>query len=237
MTLWSFCSSSWTYVSTLAGNLGRGACELATSAAHAASRALVAYLALSALAVRPARAHGYLAKPEARNVQRNSGYCPGCLNGGGPSAVYAHGFPGKYGVCGDPWDGPRPHERGPYKIAGTYRSGGILDARVQLTANHEGRWSLRLCTKPDDVTQRCFDTILLRRADGKGPFTPVPGEAYVFNVRYRLPKVKCSRCVLQWTYETGNSCNPPGLSKPGLPSCSTSMDGERFWNCADIKIT
>lgn len=215
-------------------------CAARTSArmATAGARVLVAYLALSATAVRPARAHGYLAYPAARNVQRNTGYCPSCLNAGGTDAVFAKGLPGRWGVCGDPYDSSRPHEKGPFKIAGTYKSGGTLDAKVTLTANHEGRWSLRLCTDPTKVTQRCFDKILLRRADGRGPFTPVPGEAYDFRVRYRLPKVRCARCVLQWTYETGNSCNPPGIAAPKawLPSCAASTDGEQFWNCADIAI-
>lgn len=237
-----------TWPTTWSGMLGaavRKAVAVVACAVHAGARVvttgarvLVAYLALSATAVRPARGHGYLAGPAARNVQRNSGWCPGCLNAGGPKVVYAKGLPGRWGVCGDPWNVKRIHEQGPYKIAGTYKSGGTLDAKVTLTANHEGRWSLRLCTDPKGLTQACFDKILLRRADGKGPFTPVPGQSYDFRVAYRLPKVRCARCVLQWTYETGNSCNPPGIAapKPGLPSCAASTDGEQFWNCADIAI-
>ncbi len=205
------------------------------------AKCLVAYLAVSPIAspIQSVKAHGYLATPAARNVLRNSDYCPQCLNAGGPSVVYAHGQPGKWGACGDPWNGPRPHEKGPYKITGAYKSGGTVDARVVLTANHLGRWSLRLCTNPGDTSQRCFDKNLLRRADGKGPFVQVPGEAYDFKTKFVLPKVRCSRCVLQWTYETGNSCNPPGTQKPtaGLPSCDKSTRGERFWNCADISIS
>lgn len=153
--------------------------------------------------------------------------------------VYAHGQPGKWGVCGDPWNGPKVHEKGPYKIAGSYKSGGTMDARVVLTANHVGRWSLRLCTDPRDTSQRCFDRHVLRRADGKGPFVQVPGEAYDFKTKFVLPKVRCSRCVLQWVYETGNSCNPRGIQHPvrGLPDCDKSTHGERFWNCADISIS
>lgn len=203
-------------------------------ATYTAVKCLVAYLAVSFPTV---HAHGYLARPAARNVVRNSEYCMQCLNAGGPDVVYSNGLPGRWGVCGDPWNGPKPHEKGPYKITGSYKSGGTIDTHVVLTANHVGRWSLRLCTNPNDVSQRCFDRNILHRVDGKGPFTIVSGDAYDFKVAYRLPRVRCSRCVLQWTYETGNSCNPPGMHTPGLPSCAASTNGERFWNCADVSIS
>lgn len=208
--------------------------ERIISGAFGAMKCLVAYLAVASSAV---HGHGYLQRPAARNVVRNSDYCPHCLNAGGPKVIYANGLPGRWGVCGDPWNGPRPHEKGPYKITGRYKSGGTMDADVTLTANHGGRWSLRLCTNPNEVTQRCFDRNLLRRADGKGPFTIVPWDVSNFKVKYRLPKVRCSRCVLQWSYETGNSCSPPGMHVKGLPSCDKSTEGERFWNCADISIS
>lgn len=230
MTTWSFATLAALVV------------EKTLRAARTVARCLVAYLALTGGVVRRARAHGYLAHPAARNVQHNSDYCPSCLNAGGPAVVYSHGLPGRHGLCGDPWNRPKHHEAGgkyatPTKIAGIYDSGGTLEAKVILTANHGGRWSLRLCPTPERLTQRCFDRFLLRRADGKGPFTPVPGEASVFHARYKLPRgVKCKTCVLQWTYETGNSCNPRGMKRHGLPSCDHSTDGEQFWNCADISI-
>lgn len=217
------------------------------------AKVLVAYLAVVGGRVPRARAHGYLAQPRARNVQHNSDWCPHCLNGGGPWVVYAHGQPGKHGVCGDPWNAPKHHEPGgkyatPPKIAETYKPGQTFTARVKLTANHRGRWSLRLCPVPGNgspsaerrvLTQKCFDKYLLRRADGKGPFTPVPGGTSDFVVRYKLPKgLRCKRCVMQWTYETGNSCNPPGIRhpNPGLDRCDRSTNGEMFWNCADVRI-
>jgi hypothetical protein len=213
--------------------------------------ATAALALMAASAPRAVHAHGYLALPAARNVQHNSEYCPHCLNAGGPWQVYAQG-PGRprYGVCGDPYTGPRHHEAGgryatPPRIAGIYRSGGALVAKVVLTANHKGRWSLRLCPVPGDgsprnerLTQACFDKHLLWRADGRGPFTPVSSTKNVYVEAYLLPKgLTCRRCVLQWTYETGNSCTPPGLQNAaGLPSCAASANGEMFWNCADIRI-
>lgn len=208
----------------------------------AAAAAATACTLLAYAPVRGVSAHGFLALPRARNVQHNSDWCPGCLNGAR--------------VCGDPDEGrPGPHEAfgkyaSPPRIAARYPSGGTIAVRVRLTANHMGRWSLRLCPLPDPspagerraLTQRCLDRWLLRRADGGGPFTPVPGHLYDFHVRYRLPRgLTCRRCVLQWTYETGNSCRPPGL--PGaafagsnLETCGRWMRGERFVNCADISV-
>ena len=222
-------------------------------AVKTAAKALVAYLAVVGGRAPAVRAHGFLARPVARNVQHNSDWCPHCLNAGGPWLVYANGQPGRHGVCGDPWNGPKHHEAGgkyatPPRIAAVYREGQTFSARVKLTANHKGRWSLRLCPIPADgstgaekraLTQGCLDKHLLRRADGKGPFTPVPQSASDFVVRYRLPKgVRCKRCVMQWTYETGNSCDPPGMPglHTGMASCSASTNGEMFWNCADISI-
>lgn len=215
------------------------------------AKAVVAYLAVVGGHAPGAHAHGYLAQPAARNVQRNSDYCPHCLNGGGPWLVYASGRPGRHGLCGDPWNGPKHHEAGgkyatPPRVAAVYRAGQTFRARVKLTANHKGRWSLRLCPVPGGgsasaerraLTQKCLDAHLLRRADGKGPFTRVPENRSDFVVKYRLPRgLRCKRCVMQWTYETGNSCNPPGIRGSGLPSCAVSTNGERFWNCADVSI-
>ncbi len=201
----------------------------------------------------PANAHGYLAFPAARNVQRNSNYCMHCLNAGGPGVVFSRGLPGRHGVCGDPWNGRKDHEAGgrfasPRRTAATFAPGGIVKAKVILTANHLGRWSLRLCAAPEKggasaerrvVTQRCFDRTVLRRADGRGPYTLVPSNKDKFTMAYRLPKkIRCKRCVLQWTYETGNSCTPRGMKpvSPGMPVCDRSVAGESFWNCADIAI-
>lgn len=207
---------------------------------RAGAKCLVALLAVSSAG---ARAHGFLAQPAARNVQHDSNYCAACLNAGGPATVFAQGLPGRHGVCGDAWNAPKDHEAGgkyatPTRLAGTYLAGGTLKARVTLTANHGGRWSLRLCPAATRATQRCFDAMLLRRADGRGAYTPVPTDASDFSVTYALPRgVRCRHCVLQWTYETGNSCTPPGMTPVrGLPSCAASTAGEQFWNCADIRI-
>ena len=203
---------------------------------------------------RPAGAHGYLADPAARNVQRNSDSCPACLNAGGS---WVSGASRRFGMCGDPWNGAKRHEAfgklaHPPRIARRYREGQVMSVRVDLTANHMGRWSLRLCPLPGSATpsverrylsQRCFDRHLLRRADGSGPYTYVPSSASRFRVTYRLPRgVSCRRCVLQWLYETGNSCSPRGIparyTGHMLGTCGSrnAPAGEVFVNCADVQI-
>jgi hypothetical protein len=127
----------------------------------------------------------------------------------------------------------------------------VIKARVELTANHLGRWSLRLCplsdpsqrTERKELSQRCFNRHVLRRADRNGLFTYVPGGATVMTARYKLPKgVRCDRCVLQWMYETANSCAPRGIPKQyagiNLQTCGTRSAPfqELFINCADIKV-
>ena len=228
---------------TLTNTLTRTAEAVKTAVAKVTvtgiTKCTVAILALSILP--SVSAHGYLAQPAARNVQRNSNYCPACLNAGGPWTMFARGRPARYGVCGDPWNGPKDHERGgkfarPVRIAGRYRAGQTFVARVVLTANHWGRWSLRLCTDPTKaVYGRSCAWRLLRRTDGKTHTTVTKGMRYA--VRYRLPNVRCRNCVIQWVYETGNSCNPPGQRRPGLEPCNRSPNGELFINCADVTIT
>lgn len=184
--------------------------------------------------------HGYLAHPAARNVQRNSNYCPHCLNG--PE------------VCGDP-RGRHDHEAfGRFasspRIARTYASGGLLRARVVITANHRGRWSLGLCALKDSSLQteratlsrsKCFKKLKL--ANGGGTYVYLSSSASASSATFKLPRgVRCSRCLLRWHYETGNSCTPRGTPRqyanPGLETCGTRRAPamETFTNCADIRI-
>lgn len=213
-----------------------------------------ALIGMLAMGAGGAVGHGYLARPAARNVVHNSNYCPHCLNAAGPWKVFGgSGRPAKYGVCGDAFDEPKDHESGG-KYGSTnptvFRRFDAFVAKVTLTANHRGRWSLRLCRRRPDAqhtpeTQRCFDAHVLRRVDGSGPYTYVLPGVDVYEVHYRLPRrVVCEHCVLQWFYETGNSCTPEGtprgFANPGLGVCfapGTWAYPEQFWNCADVKIT
>jgi len=74
----------------------------------------------------------------------------------------------------------------------------------------------------------------------------------LFKTKWWLPEgVKCEHCVLQWYWQTANSCNPTGLvaflqaigkadwiNSSGMGVCGSTSDWypEEFWNCADIAV-
>lgn len=221
------------------------------------SRALAAVVV--AAQVLGAACHGFLAEPKARNVVHNSNYCPHCLAAGGPGVTYAGGrtWPNsKHGVCGDPAAGPLDHEAGgkfaTKKITGTYKRGQVVTLRVKLTAPHGGRFSFGVCPVPDGasaaaerkaVTQKCLNSNRLTNTENGTPYWWLGKKgAGEYTMTFRLPAaLVCKRCVLQWHYETGNSCTIPGTPagqamSPNMVSCKGSAVMEEFWNCADISI-
>ena len=223
--------------------------------------------ALLLAAAPAAMGHGFLAKPAARNVVMNSDYCPQCLAAGGPGTVYPSG---NHGLCGDPYAMPEPrkHEPGGQyyndgRSQATYTEGDVVEFDVKLTAYHKGDFRFRVCriegTTPEDersqLSEQCFDEHKLEQADVAGAQSPGTDRYFIgptsdswnYNIKYQLPDgLSCdgiaSRCVLQWHYVTGNSCDPPATpSKYGsgqLPVCSSGEGAvpEEFWNCADITI-
>jgi hypothetical protein len=196
--------------------------------------------ALAALAA-TAAAHGYLAQPAARNVQHNSDWCMHCLNAGGAEFARAHG----HGLCGDPVTDapPRKHEFGgqfatPRRAAARLRPGEPFLARVVFTAWHGGRWSLRLC--PGDgraLGQACLDGHRLLTTPANDKFVDASRTSAKFRVPRAFPR---GPAVLQWTYETANSCVPAGYAggNAGLQMCAApgAPAGEAFWNCADVDV-
>jgi hypothetical protein len=203
-------------------------------------------LALACLLATGAAAHGYLAQPAARNVQHNSDWCPACLNAGGAEFARARG----HGLCGDPVTDapPRKHEFGgpfatPRRVAARLRRGETFLARVVFTAWHGGRWSLRLCPGAGaGLSQACLDAgHLSTTANAK--FVESPGGSPVTSARFRVPRgFPRGPAVLQWTYETANSCLPAGYAgagTTGLQTCAapSAPAGEGFWNCADVDVT
>lgn len=80
-------------------------------------------------------------------------------------------------------------------------------------------------------------------------------------MKYVLPKfLRCNHCVLHWSYNAANTCNPPGLAdyftgddKPKwgkckgqsgavggyaswAPTCGGDRFSEEYYNCADVRI-
>lgn len=186
-----------------------------------------------------ANAHGSLRDPPARNVLADSNNCPQCLNGGG--------------ICGDP-PGNHDHEAGGRfsrgRIGRVYKSGSTIKITLTFTANHMGRLGFKLCDLPDGhlsplkerslTSQRCFNRHILRRTDGK-VYSFIRGTEKSVTFAYRLPKgVNCSHCVLQWNWETGNSCCPKSTPRQycgsGVDVCYKYAKPEVWNNCADVKI-
>lgn len=204
--------------------------------------AACALLLKSACLLKGALAHGYMAVPAARNVIHQSNWCPQCLNAGGPWKTYGtdRTWPdARHGACGDPYDGERDHERGGKfatdVLAGTYVRGQTIRIRVTVMAAHKGRFSFGVC--PDGESQACFDAHpLVHAVDGSRYWWLGDRGVGDYDMDFRLPSdVTCRRCVLQWHYETGNSCGLPG-DRSTMVDCERSGAIEEFWNCADVRI-
>ncbi|CAB3239285.1 unnamed protein product [Arctia plantaginis] len=172
---------------------------------------------------------GYNVKPDFNDAGMNCG-----------GISHQHHFNGgKCGICGDPYDEPRPrkHELGGIYGAGIivahYQPGQVMSTNVNLTAAHRGFWELRICTEPYYQEQACFDNgYLLQLVGGGTKYYPLR-ESGSYNVAYRLPSdLTCEHCVLQWKYTSGNNAGkcPDGTRRLG---CGIQ---EEFYSCADIAI-
>ena len=149
---------------------------------------------------------------------------------------------GKCGVCGDPWNGIREHEAGGKYANGLivrkYEVGQVINATVELTANHKGFFEFRLCPTDNPfkkVTHQCLRKFPLVVADtGLTRFMVPTGNSYSkITVPLRLPAgVKCRACLFQWQYTAGNSW---GVSPDGR-QCVGCGNQEQFYGCADIAI-
>lgn len=230
---------------------------------HAAAR-LAALCAACALLATCVQGHAFLSVPCSRNKIHNSYYEPQSLSAGGPATVYANGatWPvGQHGVCGDRASAPSPrdHEAGgqfanPSAFGAVWEQGSQVTVQVQVTAFHKGGIKMRVCHVPagaDEasvVTQSCFDNgpelQPVGRPDGWWWF-PVGGTSGLYTIQYQLPAdLTChsgAKCVVQFWWVTGNSCQPPDESPPTSPQlsmCGTpgAAAPEEFWNCADVLI-
>lgn len=201
--------------------------------------------------------HGRLIDPPARstawrfgydtpvNYDDNQLYCGG-------KQVQWETNSGKCGICGDAWNGVREHESPngkytpiPLRITGNYASGSILEATVELTTSHLGYFTFRMCPDTSDkteVTQECLNNYLLKWTSKTGETKDKyhiqeegrMAKGYgIHKIPLRLPNnITCDRCVLQWTYTTGNSWGicPDGSNNRG---CGPQ---ETFRGCSDILI-
>mmetsp|Transcript_62963 Transcript_62963/g.109705 ORF Transcript_62963/g.109705 Transcript_62963/m.109705 type:complete len:434 (-) Transcript_62963:359-1660(-) len=244
--------------------------------------------------VKEALGHAYMSWPASRNFDDCSNFEPQSVNN--------HCNNCNTESCGTYRNINYAHVVHP--PTGTFTAGGVLEVETIVTAHHKGYMELRICTRPGDLTQDCFDEHLLSRDTQSAALDPAPvdeshpGRWYIpppavdwspdaisvpsanvcsrskAGTRYRwavrLPSdLECEHCVVQFFWVTANSCNPAGLPeyfskgstqtwitsqtggdasgwwKPLLSSCPSAVvdprtnnnGAEKFWNCADIKVT
>ncbi|KAF5281674.1 hypothetical protein FQR65_LT14604 [Abscondita terminalis] len=194
------------------------------------------------------RGHGRLIEPPSRASAWRYGFnTPHNYN---DHELFCGGFTvqqnngGRCGVCGDNWKSkiPRPHEYGGTYGQGVivrqYNVGSVVTLRVELTASHYGYFTFSVCPDYKNASQECLDQHVLQNA------RPQPGFVYndirfypregskVYEMKYRLPDMQCSHCLLQWRYIAGNNWGrcPNGTEQVG---CGPQ---EEFRACADITI-
>ncbi|XP_052820506.1 uncharacterized protein LOC128246356 [Mya arenaria] len=209
---------------------------------------VVTWLLVHVLWAGSARGHGRLIDPPSRssmwrygfktppNYDDNQMYC------GGVQVQYEQNG-GRCGICGDPWNGPRPTEPpGKYAngiVVRKYKPGDTITVVVELTANHKGWMEFKLCPNdfPEEtVTQECLDKYVLPLADTRTTRYIVPNQNGYQKLRFKvvLPShIRCRACVLQWKYNAGNSWGTDAKTGRGCIGCGNQ---EQFYGCADIAI-
>lgn len=90
-------------------------------------------------------------------------------------------------------------------IFSRYKSGGVMDVQVLITANHNGFFTFNLCNLDSykKESEECFENIALNQTNGE-PKYYIDDQVRIFDVKLQLPeKFVCQHCVLQWTWITG----------------------------------
>ncbi|KAK6184664.1 hypothetical protein SNE40_007093 [Patella caerulea] len=170
----------------------------------------------------------------ARNIQ------DGDLNCGGFERQWIQND-GCCGVCGDPCDGVRENEfGGRYAqniIASKYFQGATIPVTIVRTNQQSlGYFEFRICEPPENqaVTQECLNRNLLQiqESDFATQFYPGSG-GQTFQLNVKLPPdLFCTRCILQFKYNTGYR-SPEASSGCDCLGCGQQ---EQFFNCADVSI-
>jgi Lytic polysaccharide mono-oxygenase, cellulose-degrading len=146
---------------------------------------------------------------------------------------------GKCGICGDPYQmaPPRNHELGGKYgqgvIVANYTSGSVMQVSVKITANHRGYFQFDLCNVDvERESDECFGRNKLLTFDGKDKYE-ISTASGMYYVNLQLPAgLRCSHCVLRWTYVCGNNWGFCG-DGTGKLGCGPQ---EHFRACSDIKI-
>jgi Lytic polysaccharide mono-oxygenase, cellulose-degrading len=146
---------------------------------------------------------------------------------------------GKCGLCGDNFSDamPRTHELGGKfgvgVITKTYTQGATIPVTVKITANQKGYFYFKICNLDVEAeSEACFERYKVPTTVGiNWPLTSAAAQDYL--VYLQLPSnLNCNRCVLQWTYVTGNNWGFCG-DGTGRLGCGPQ---EHFRTCSDIRI-
>ena len=151
---------------------------------------------------------------------------------------------GKCGLCGDAFNAEvKEHEAPGGKFAtGTivreYTMGQTIDVSVEVTANHRGSFTFRLCRAPSadqDPSQECLDQHLLTTgSNGEQEWVLNSDSTKMYDLQVDLPQdYECQQCVLQWTWRAANNW---GMCEDGSGAIGCGRQ-EHFRACADINIT
>ncbi|XP_076392871.1 uncharacterized protein LOC143265321 [Megachile rotundata] len=198
------------------------------------------------ISLREIHGHGMMLDPVSRSSAWRQGFPVGVNYN--DNEVFCGGFHvlveengGKCGECGDNYalPRPRPNENGGIFglgiIVKKYRPGELINATVQLTANHLGSFTFHLCQLMNEhhvETEECFAEHPLQLADGSYE-AKVPHNKAKFVIPIQLPEnFTCEHCVLRWHYRTGNNW---GVCDDGSTALGCGPQ-EIFRNCADISI-
>jgi len=114
--------------------------------------------------VQVAHGHAYMSWPSSRNFDKCDLWDPQSLNG--------HCDNCNTDCCGT--FGNIDFAQVAHNPTGTYQAGGLLEVETILTTHHMGFMELRICSRPHDVTQECFDEHLLLRDAETAEIDPAP---------------------------------------------------------------
>ena len=148
---------------------------------------------------------------------------------------------GRCGICGDPADAwPRQHEAPGGRFANgiitrQYKPGQDIVVKIDVTANHKGYFTFKLCDNNNthqDPDQSCFDERVLRIVpSGEDRYYLTTFNTGVFTLKLRLPRdLRCSQCILQWTYTVGVDTDQL------IPQFSLSQAGNNWGSCGEETV-
>jgi hypothetical protein len=118
---------------------------------------------------------------------------------------------GRCSICGEDWSLPAPRlydlggPRYVGALVGTYTAGQIMQATVEVTANHLGYFEFRMCnldlTPGQDATQDCLDKNLLFDVFGNSRQMVTANNIGILNYQLMVPKgLTCAHCVFQVSF-------------------------------------